>query len=260
MEPANLPVVLIPAYKPADALVQLVTALGALPLSAVVVVDDGSGHQFDGRFAAVSGRPRVSVLRHAVNLGKGAALKTGLNHILCEWPDVPGVVTADADGQHHPDDIRRVAEAVAARHGELVLGVRELGTGVPLRSRFGNGAMRLFFRIAAGHPVRDTQTGLRGIPMALVPELLRLRSSGYEFEMEMLLVSKQLPVPIREIEIRTIYLNDNASSHFHPFFDSMRIYFALLRFSARHLPRRRQPTGSSECRQDPLHREHRRVE
>jgi glycosyltransferase involved in cell wall biosynthesis len=226
------PAVLIPAYKPTDALVRLVDRLSAMPFRAVVVVDDGSGPAFEARFAAVAGMPRVSVLRHAVNRGKGAALKTGFNHVLCAWPDASGVVTADADGQHHPDDIRRVADALAAHGGDVILGARDVGAGAPLRSRFGNGITRLLFGLLAGRRLSDTQTGLRGIPMGVVPPLLRLGSSGYEFELEMLLLCKHLDVRIREVGIRTIYVDGNASSHFDPLFDSMRIYFVLLRFGA----------------------------
>lgn len=232
MSLSSTPAVLIPAYKPAETLVPLVERLSVTGFSAIVVVDDGSGPEFRELFAALARIAGVSVVRHAVNLGKGAALKTGLNQILCERPASAGVITADADGQHDPADIRRVAEALTTHPNELILGARHVGGGAPLRSRFGNHATRMLFGVLVGRRLRDTQTGLRGIPMALVPRLLRLGSSGYEFELEMLLLCKHLAVPIREVEIRTIYLDDNASSHFDPFFDSMRIYFVLLRFSA----------------------------
>ena len=76
---------------------------------AIVLVDDGSGAVFRETFDQAAQFPGVQVLRHAVNQGKGAALKTGINHALCKFPGLTGIVTADADGQHHPEDIRRVA-------------------------------------------------------------------------------------------------------------------------------------------------------
>jgi len=78
--------ILIPAYCPGPGLIALVQALVS-PVHPVVVVDDGSGPDYRPVFDAVSAQPGVTLLRHAVNLGKGAALKTGINHILCEFPD-----------------------------------------------------------------------------------------------------------------------------------------------------------------------------
>src|SRR5215471_10228108 len=97
--------VIIPAYKPSAGLIEVVEALAGKALPAIIVVDDGSGPEFREIFERVAQTPKVRLLRHAVNLGKGAALKTAFNYALCEYPDLLGVVTADADGQHHPDDI-----------------------------------------------------------------------------------------------------------------------------------------------------------
>jgi putative flippase GtrA len=86
-------------------------------------------------------------------------------------------------------------------------------------------------RLVVGHNLTDTQTGLRGIPASIVPHLLRLPSSGYEFELDMLLACKHQACQIAEVPIRTIYVDGNRSSHFRPVADSMRIYFLLFRFS-----------------------------
>src|SRR5689334_23087678 len=102
---SNRLAVVIPAYRPSAGLVDLVRSLSGRERNAIVVVDDGSGPEFAAVFAAAAALPNVELLRHAVNLGKGAALKTAFNHVLCVYPDLAGVVTADADGQHHPDDI-----------------------------------------------------------------------------------------------------------------------------------------------------------
>ena len=107
-----------------------------------MIVDDGSGPGFRDIFASVAEFPKVQVLRHAVNLGKGAALKTAFNHVAVHLPGPGGVVTADADGQHHPDDIERVARRLERHPDSLVLGSRSFGKDVPLRSRFGNIATR----------------------------------------------------------------------------------------------------------------------
>jgi putative flippase GtrA len=208
----------------------LVRALLDLGVRNIVVVDDGSGPEYRDLFRRVS-LPGVQLVEHAVNLGKGAALKTGLNFALVKFPACPGVVTADADGQHHPEDIVRVAARLAEHPDSLVMGVRSFGERVPLRSRLGNDVTRVLMRVVLGQNLADTQTGLRGIPAALVPHLLRLASAGYEFELDMLIACKHQGCPVLQEPIRTIYLEGNKSSHFHPIFDSMRIYFLLFRFS-----------------------------
>lgn len=217
-------IVLIPAYQPGIELVELVRAL---PEFVVIVVDDGSGPDYAHIFEKLDG---VRIVRHAVNLGKGAALKTGMNYALVEFPELAGIVTADADGQHAPDDVRRVARRFEEHPEALVLGARTFAGYVPLRDRLGNSITRSVMRIAVGHRLSDTQTGLRAIPRGLMERMLRVSASGYEFELEMLIAAKHLGVEVLEEPIQTIYGEGNRTSHFEPLRDSMRIYFVLLRF------------------------------
>ena len=224
-------VVLIPAYKPSPGLLELLRALSPSGVP-IVLVDDGSGPEFRETFDQAEQFPCVQLLRHALNLGKGAALKTGINHALCTWPGLAGIVTADADGQHHPEDILRVAAKLLERPDALVMGARTFDDAVPLRSRFGNVLTRRLMSTLIGAKLQDTQTGLRGIPAALAARLLRVEARGYEFELEMLIEARQHGVPLVEVPIRTIYEPGNKSSHFNPLTDSMKIYFVLLRFTS----------------------------
>jgi glycosyltransferase involved in cell wall biosynthesis len=226
----NSPPILIPAYEPAESLPMLVSDLTGRGYS-VVVVDDGSGPGSADIFEALTANPSVALLRHAVNLGKGAALRTGINYILTHDRDAMGLVTADADGQHLAPDIDRVAEELSRAPDHLVLGVRTFHRDVPLRSRLGNLLTRNLVRTVIGRRMTDTQTGLRGIPRALARDLLRLPAAGYEFELDMLVLGKHLSIPVKEVPIATVYLNGNDSSHFNPVRDSMKIYFVLFRFA-----------------------------
>jgi len=196
------------------------------------VVDDGSGPEYGAIFREVAAIDGVTVLRHAVNLGKGVALKTGLNHAACAFSESAGVVTADADGQHAVQDVLRVAAELAAAPERLTLGVRAFDAAVPWRSRIGNALTRAIMRAVTGQRISDTQTGLRGVPMRFIPDLLRLRATGYEFELDMLVTARNAGRAIRETPISTIYLDGNRASHFNPLIDSMRIYFIFLRFLA----------------------------
>ena len=216
--------ILIPAYQPDAKLLELVEAL-RVGFPHVVVVDDGS-IGCEEIFAAVRGRVEV-LLVHPANRGKGAALKTGLAWIRAHLPEVAGVVTADADGQHRPEDIRRVAEATAARKGGLVLGVRMFEGSVPFRSRWGNGWTRLLFRLLTGLSIRDTQTGLRGIPADLLERVASLSGERYEYETRMLADARHHALPPLQVPIKTVYLEGNRSSHYRPFRDTLLTQMAL---------------------------------
>ena len=227
------PVLLIPAYKPGEELAAVVRELhDSRNLGGVLVLDDGSGPGYREIFRSLSAMDHVEVVSHVVNLGKGAALKTGMNHAACHFPNAAGIVTADADGQHSAADILKIAEALAATPAELVVGARGFDENVPFRSRFGNMLTRFVMRAVTGQKLGDTQSGLRGIPLLFVPSLLKLRATGYDFELDMLVTCKDTGRRIREVPISTIYIDGNRSSHFNPLLDSMRIYFVFVRFLA----------------------------
>ena len=219
-------VLLIPAYRPGAELPQLIKNVAGPAFRDVIVVDDGSGPDYAHVFAACD----ATVLSHARNQGKGAALKTGMAHATAEYPGC-GVVTADADGQHHPEDILRVAGRLERSSDSLVLGARQFGEDTPARSRFGNRMAQMLVHALLGRKITDTQTGLRGIPDKLLALLISMRPDGYEFELEMLNAAKHLSLPIIEEPIQAIYAPGNPTSHFRPFRDSLRIGFVLARFS-----------------------------
>jgi putative flippase GtrA len=174
--------------------------------------------------------PDTSLLTNAVNLGKGAALKHGMNYILVNYPACTGVVTADADGQHSAADILKIAAELKEKPDNVIFGARQFGLDVPLRSRFGNLISRYLYRFFIGLSLSDTQTGLRGIPRSLMTRCLSIRANRYEFETEQLIIIKSAGMPVREIPIQTIYIDDNRTSHFRPLLDSAQIYFVLLRY------------------------------
>lgn len=227
----SLPVALIPAYKPEPSVLDTVRALTASrQIAHVVVVNDGSGAEYAPLFRELGGMG-ATVLCHAANLGKGMALRTGLNHIACAFPHSVGVVTLDADGQHLVKDVLATAARLLENPGALILGCRSFDRTTPLRSRAGNIITRIVMRLLAGLNISDTQTGLRGIPLPFVPHLLRLRTMGYDFELDMLIQAQKRGMPLIELPIETVYIDDNQSSHFHPLLDSMKIYLVFLRYN-----------------------------
>lgn len=221
--------VLVPAWQPEPSLLTLVAQLLAAGFVQIILVNDGSDAKHAAIFSGLTHDPRVTVLTHAVNLGKGRALKTGINHILGLPSDILGVVTADADGQHRTEDIVAVAQRLLSGNDPVILGTRTFHDDVPLRSRLGNQLTRIIFTAITGKRVADTQTGLRGFRRDVLPELLTLDGERYEYEMTVLAHVCQQRSPI-QVPIETVYIDGNRGSHFDPIWDSMRIYFVLVRF------------------------------
>jgi hypothetical protein len=221
-------IIVIPAYEPTDALADVAAELSRGGRQ-ILVVNDGSSGAARGLFDRVAGIPGVRLIGHPVNRGKGEALKTAFALVLREYgPDISGVVTADADGQHLAADIVHVAERLESLLDALILGSRGFDGVVPLRSRIGNTAMGWSFHVLAGRHLGDTQTGLRGIPRQFLPELITLESSRYEFELEMLLVAARRGLEIMEVPITTVY-GAPGQSHFRPVADSLRVLSVLVR-------------------------------
>jgi glycosyltransferase involved in cell wall biosynthesis len=229
--------ILIPAYNPDQQLLTLISGLIAAGFESILVIDDGSKTSCVPVFDAVRNMEFCCLVRHDENLGKGRALKTGLDYLQTHVPDIDGVVTCDADGQHLVEDVVRVARVLVANSGSLILGVRDFDSNVPLRSRLGNAISRCVFYLLLGKYLSDTQTGLRGIPASLIPQLVHLEGERYEFEMNMLIATKIENIPVLEEKISTVYIENNKSSHFNPLLDSMRIYALLLRFCFRKIER-----------------------
>ena len=226
-------IVLIPAYEPDDKLLGLVERLFRSGESlSVVVVDDGSGPEYDSVFAAVA-RLGCTVIGHPRNRGKGFALKRGFEHVESHFPG-RDVVCADCDGQHSVVDILRVAREVAVQRsgtGCMVLGGRRFTGRVRAKSRFGNAATRIVFARATGQGLYDTQTGLRAYPHSMLRWLCSVEGERFEYELNVLLHASEAGMTIREVPIQTIYLEGNASSHFRPLIDSARVYAPLVKFS-----------------------------
>ena len=216
---------LIPVYKPTPQLAYLLETL-ATRFSTIVLVDDGNTEEEHQHLLSFE-KKGVKVLRHEMNKGKGEALKTGLTWFV-KQKNIEAVVTADADGQHHPTDILNLMNAYAAEPDSVYLGVRDFAGDVPLSNRLGNQITRFIFRLLTGRKLKDTQTGLRVFPRAILPTLLDLKGSRYDYEMNVLIHVVKQDIPLQEISIYTVYEQKHAFSSFRKWRDSFLIYRALL--------------------------------
>lgn len=222
------PLILIPAYTPEETVLdRLIAELNRLDTAGIVLVNDGSGPEYDGMFDRLAARHELALLVHPANQGKGAALKTGFKYARGLDGEVSHVITVDADGQHLPADVEKVMDLASGHPNDLVMGARAFKGKVPFRSLMGNRITHLLFRGLVGRNVADTQTGLRAIPVQYLDRIIPLSAGRYAYELEMLLALIQDGVQIREAEIETVYEDDNSSSNFRPLTDSFMIYKTL---------------------------------
>jgi putative flippase GtrA len=195
-----------------------------------IIVDDGSGKKYSKFFKLAE--HYATVLTSQKNKGKGCALKKGLQYIKDQFPENSIVVTLDSDGQHTVKDALQVSNCAEANPGCMLLGSRSFSGNVPVRSRFGNKITQFVYRISTGTRIKDTQTGLRAFTSDLIPFLLNVEGERYEYEMNVLLECSHQNIPITEVGIETIYIDNNSASHFDTFKDSFRIYREILKFAA----------------------------
>jgi glycosyltransferase involved in cell wall biosynthesis len=214
---------LVPAFDAAATVGRVVDELRATLAVPVLVVDDGST---DGT-ADEARAHGAEVVLHASNLGKGAALRTGLLEARKRGFDV--VVSVDADGQHPASEALEVLRGSGDRRA-LVLGVRDLERdGAPASNRFGNGVSNLFLSLFAGRRLRDTQCGLRRYPV-IETLALAARSRGYAFEAEIVLRALAAGLPVVEVPVRVVYPPaGEGRSHFRSVRDPARIVFSVVR-------------------------------
>ena len=200
-------IILIPSYKPNEELIKLVKELS--PQNKILVINDGTK---DKRiFCEIE--KNCTIIEHEQNMGKGQALKTGFEYILKNYKNIVGVVTADDDGQHKAKDIEKVKKKLLENEKKLVLGYRNLKCKqMPFRSKIGNVTINFLFRIITGTNIKDTQTGLRGIPLDCLQQIINVYGKRFEYEMNylILLVKK---FEFVEVNIDTIYDKNNKTTY-----------------------------------------------
>ena len=221
--------VVLPSLDPDEKLIAVVDGLLEYGFSDIILVNDGSKQENLHYFTDLAAQhPEITLLHHEVNKGKGAALKNAFTYFLENRPEGFGVVTVDGDNQHHPEDTRACCFHMMET-GNTTLGCRDFNQeDVPARSSFGNKTTSMIFKIFVGMTISDTQTGLRAIPRNVLKLLVDVYGDRFEYETNMLLAFKQNGIPFDEVKIRTVYIEENKSSHFRVIHDSWRIYKLIL--------------------------------
>lgn len=221
---------IVPSLNPDDRIIDVINGLKSRNFYRIIVINDGSKSK--EYFDKIS--DSCDILTHYKNYGKGRAMKNALNYYMNTYSDkCTGVVFLDSDNQHDIDDICNCCKCSTENPGSLVLGVRNFNSkNVPFKSKYGNKITAAAFRLLCGITISDTQTGLRTMDNSVIPYFLDVEGERFEYETTMLLETKRHSIPIKEVEIKTVYYGNNETSHFNPLTDSFAIYKLLFRFSS----------------------------
>jgi glycosyltransferase involved in cell wall biosynthesis len=162
----------------------------------IIIVDDGS----KDKTSELAEKEGVIVLRHIINLGKGAALKTGCEYALRKG--AKRLIFIDADGQHRPEDIPRFLKALD--DADIVFGSRSLNRRMPFVLKFGNWFINKTNNLLFGVELKDTQSGYRAMA-AEAYKKIRWKSTAYSVESEIVANTGRKRLKYKEITIKTIY-------------------------------------------------------
>jgi len=220
--------IIIPSLNPDDKFIRVLDGMKAQGFNNFLIVDDGSDelHQEPFLYANKFG---YTVLKHEVNLGKGQALKDAFNYVYSNMPDIKAVITIDGDGQHTAEDAVKLAQHLNENE-TIVFGCRDFDApNVPTHNKLGNKITAFTFKLLFGMNISDAQTGLRGIPRKYLFDFANnVEGTRFEYESNILIYMTEQNINFHEIKIQTLYLEENKSSHFRPFQDSIRIYKPIL--------------------------------
>ena len=217
--------IVIPAYNAEKTIEILIHRIHRhVPEIRLFVVDDGST---DNTSSIASELKNVTLLSHTVNLGKGAAIKTGIRY--AAESNFSYAIFIDADLQHSPEKIKDFIIMREKKNVEMVLGTRNFtGTGMPFHRILSNSITSFVLSIRTGKRIHDSQCGYRLISLLDI-NIDHYRNNGFQFESEFLLKAIYSGKTYHEIQIPTIY-NSTGSSSINNILDTVR--FIKLFFSS----------------------------
>ena len=217
-------IALVPAYEPDNNLPRVVKELQENNFD-VVVVNDGSSLDYKEFFDACN----TKKISYPTNRGKGYALKKGYEYVKNNYEKYI-IVTIDSDGQHTVEDAINLCRYVRENPDTLAIGKRLRKDNVPVRSKIGNALTKFVFELATGEKIYDTQSGLRAFSNNLMDYMIEIEGERFEYEMNVLLYLSKRNIKYKEIEIQTIYIDNNKKSHFKALKDSLKIYGKIAEF------------------------------
>lgn len=217
-------IVMIPALNPLPALLQFVRKLNVLPIAKIIVINDGSEEKYNGLFEQLQ-QEGCEVLTHDKNLGKGRALKTGMEYILKSRLQAKGIITVGAHGQHSVLDVEQVLSITKIFSDGIILGIRDFkDSDYPLISKLQNRAYSMMFELFIRKRLLDIQTGLRYIPRGHLPWLCKVKGESYHYDTNMLIEAIRRKVPVYEVPIGHAKLRKNSIIYYDEVLNPTKIF------------------------------------
>jgi len=216
--------IIIPAFNPDENLKNVVDKLIQKNFKNIIVVDDGSKNYKP--FEEI--KDKAIILKHNKNKGKGEALKTAFKYCANNEKTANVVITVDSDGQHDVEDVEKMWEISDKNKDKVILGIRNFKQA-PICSKIGNAIINKKICKKTKIKFKDTQTGLRAIPIKYLKDLIKIPGERYEYETNVLLYFAENKIEIIENEIKTIYIDKNKNSSFRKIKDSIKVYKTIKR-------------------------------
>ncbi|MAZ93754.1 MAG: glycosyltransferase [Lentimicrobiaceae bacterium] len=210
--------VIIPTYNNANTLIDVIGEVQKYSNN-IIIVNDGSTDSTAELLSSVS---CLRIITFSLNKGKGAAIKTGIAEALSLGFEY--AMTIDSDGQHYPDDIPKMFNALTHNPDALIIGSRNINAdGMPSKNTFANKFSNFWFWAETNKRLPDTQSGFRIYPIKYYKNT-KFVTTGFEFEIEILVRSAWKEINIIPIPVKVYYASpENRITHFRPFRDFMRI-------------------------------------
>lgn len=194
--------ILIPAFNEGTVIQDVIKGIKKEGFDNIIVADDGSNDNTYQKAKEIEG---ITVLRHKINRGKGAATKTGIEAAKLLGADI--IVTIDGDGQHDPEDIKNLINPIIKENFDVVLGTRLRNPdGMPLHKRIHNWIANLITWYLFGLWVTDSQSGFRAYSRKAA-ELINTKADRYDYDSEVIreiyiykLKFKEIPIKVRYTE------------------------------------------------------------
>jgi len=190
---------LIPAYNEERTIRQVVSEIKKAGLRPIVIddnSDDGTGE--------LARKAGAVVLRHSENLGKGEAIKTGLNYAFKRMAGVQNFVFIDADMQYDPAEAAALLQPLKRRKADMVLGFRDWST-VPFRHRLGNLVWRTAFNFLFGTRLKDTNCGFVAMNRRAAAEVRTIEQGSYVLENAMLARVVRSGMRVHQVPVTVSY-------------------------------------------------------
>lgn len=217
--------IVLPARNEAEGLEKTLPQLKNLfPEAEIIVVDDGS----EDATVEIAGRLGAKVIRHPYSMGNGAAVKTGGRGAS---GDV--IVYMDADGQHSPEDVRRLCDCMSQGYS-MVVGARSKGSHANLFRRLANGFYNMLASWMTGQRVQDLTSGLRAVEAEKFREFLHLLPNGFSYPTTITMAFMRAGYPVQYIPVEAA--RRVGRSHIKPLRDGLRFVLIIFRIGTLYSP------------------------